>query len=195
MHIENDRPVGAVGPLDLRDALLALSLIPPALCFRYSVRAVEASAKVVSGLIDASPLRSPVRQLEELWNDQLAEVEIAARDSLELGVAWFLEHFDPISMILDRVNIDEIVAERVDVEAVINRVDVVAIAREVIFELDLPEIVRDSSQSMAAETVDGLRRRGMNADRSLAVFVDRVLRRKRGDSASMDPSPDLGQPT
>jgi hypothetical protein len=94
------------------------------------------------------------------------------------------------------VDIDQIIAERVAIDPIIERIDLVALVTEVVAELDLPEIVRDSSQTMAAETVDGLRVRGMNADRSLAEFIDRVLRRRSGRGpVGLDPSSGTGTAT
>ena len=106
-----------------------------------------------------------------------------------------LELFDPVPSVLDRIDVNLLIAEKVDIEAVIDRVDVVELAREVVAELDLPEIVRDSSQTMAAETVDGVRVHGMNADRSVSEFVDRLLRRKAGRGPGIDPTPPVGQTT
>jgi hypothetical protein len=45
-------------------------------------------------------------------------------------------------------------------------------------EIDIGEIIRESSGTMAAETVDALRVQGMRADRLLSRTVDRVLGRR-----------------
>jgi hypothetical protein len=146
-------------------------------------------------VINVSPLRGQVVQLDKRWQSLAARAEGASVTNLEKALGWVIDRIDPTSVVLSRIDIDQIIAERIDVEAVVRRVDVVAVARQVIDELDLPEIVRDSSQTMAAETVDGLRRHGMDADRSLAEFIDRVLRRKQGRGpASAGPGSGLGQP-
>ena len=195
MDIENERPIETVGPTDLRDALLALSVIPPVLFLRYSFDLLNATARVASGLIDASPLRGPVIELEARWKEGVAAADSTAGNALEQVVGWVLDRLDLDEIVAQRVDVEAIV-DRVDVEATINRVDVVAIANRVISELHIPEIVRDSSQTMAAETVDGLRLHGMNADRSLSEFIDRVLKRRssRG-SPDIDPSGGVGQTT
>ena len=57
-----------------------------------------------------------------------------------------------LDAIVARIDIDGIV-ETVDVEAIIERVNVVEIAEDVINEIDLPEIIRDSTGSMASQVV------------------------------------------
>ena len=97
---------------------------------------------------------------------------------------------------IDRISIDEIaakldvdaVAARLDIQAVVNRVDVVGIAQGVIDELDIPELIRESTGAMSAETVDTIRLRGMDADRFITRVMDRVLSRT-GD-ADPPPAPD-----
>ena len=74
------------------------------------------------------------------------------------------------------------VAAKLDVEAVINRVDLTAIARRVIEELDLIELIRDSMGSITSETVGGIRVQSANADRAISRLVDRVLRRRANAS-------------
>jgi hypothetical protein len=83
--------------------------------------------------------------------------------------------------ILDRIDLDA-VASRIDVEAIVQRLDLVAIANSVIEEIDLPEIIRESSGAMASDTVQGIRLQTMEADRLVARVVDKVLRRRARDA-------------
>jgi len=78
------------------------------------------------------------------------------------------------------IDVDAII-ERVDMDAIIDRVDVSGIAQQVIEDIDLPGIVRESSGAMASETVQQVRLQGMGADGFVARVVDRVLRRERRD--------------
>ena len=57
--------------------------------------------------------------------------------------------------------------EQVDIEAVIGRLDITAIAEDVLNDIDLPDIIRESSGTMASEGVQELRVQGMNAIGSL----------------------------
>jgi hypothetical protein len=85
----------------------------------------------------------------------------------------------PIDRILNRIDIDAIAA-RIDIDAIIARIDVSGIARQVIDDIDLPEIIRESSGAMASETVVGVRMRGIEADERINRIVDRVLLRRHG---------------
>ncbi len=95
-----------------------------------------------------------------------------------------------VTAIVDSLDIDA-VAARVDVQKIVDRLDLVAIAQGVIDGLDLPAIIRGSTETMAAETVDGIRVQGMHADRFVARVVDRTLhRRNGGPDGSTDPMED-----
>ncbi len=94
---------------------------------------------------------------------------------------------------IDRISINEIVA-RVDVQAIVDRMDVVGIAQGVIDELDIPELIRESTGAMSAETVDTIRLRGMDADRFIARVMDRVLSRKGDDGPPPAPDGAGGRP-
>ena len=60
-------------------------------------------------------------------------------------------------------------------------VDVVALAEEVIAEIDLPEIIRDSTGAMASDTLLGVRMQSISGDDAIARAVDRLrLRLTRG---------------
>jgi hypothetical protein len=82
-----------------------------------------------------------------------------------------------LDAIIARVDLDAVVA-RLDVEAILKRLDLAAIARDVIDEIDLPSIVRQSTGTMANETVEGVRVQSMSADRAVTGFVDRLLGRE-----------------
>ena len=103
---------------------------------------------------------------------------------------------------IDRISIDEIaakldvdaVAARLDIQAIVDRMDVVGIAQGVIDELDIPELIRESTGAMSAETIDTIRLRGMDADRFVTRLVDRVLSRKGDDAPPAAPDGPGGQP-
>jgi hypothetical protein len=91
-----------------------------------------------------------------------------------------------LDRIVDRLDMDRIaaridldaIAARIDVDAVVARVDLAGLTEQVMDEVDLGEIIRESSGTMATETVDALRVQGMRADRLLSRVVDRFLLRK-----------------
>ena len=99
-------------------------------------------------------------------------------------------------IVRERVDLDGIVATvdldavaaRIDIDAVIARIDLVALAEEVIAEVDLPEIIRESTGSMASETVRGVRMQGITADEAVGRAVDRFrLRRNRPEPPPVPP--------
>jgi hypothetical protein len=81
-----------------------------------------------------------------------------------------------LDAILMRVEPDTVVA-RVDIDAVLERVDVASLAREVLDAIDLPDVMRQSSGAVSSQTARVVRAEGMQADASVARFIDRVLHR------------------
>ena len=99
-------------------------------------------------------------------------------------------------VVVDRIPFDDVIAQidlnkiaagidvnaiaaRLDIDAVIDRIDLAGIANEVINEIDLPDIIRESSGAMASETVLSMRSRGIEADETVSRIVDRILLRRR----------------
>ena len=83
-----------------------------------------------------------------------------------------------LDAIVERIDIDGVVS-RVDVDAIVQRLDLVALAEEVVNGIDLPEIIRESTGSMASEVVRDVRMQSIDADVAIARLIDRVLRRRR----------------
>jgi hypothetical protein len=98
-----------------------------------------------------------------------------------------------LDQVVDRLDLDRIagridvdaIAARIDVDAVVARVDLAGLTEQVIDEVDIGELIRESSGTMATETVDALRVQVMRADRLLSRTVDRILQRK--DERHIDP--------
>ena len=76
-----------------------------------------------------------------------------------------------------RITIDPIAA-RVDIDAIIDRIDLVGLAEQVINAIDLPEIIREATGSVASETVRGVRMQGIAGDEAIGRVVDRLLLRR-----------------
>jgi len=112
--------------------------------------------------------------------------EIVARVDMERLARSF-----PVETIVDRVDVDRVIA-RTDLVAIIDRLDLAEIAEEVIDEIDLPRLVRESSGMMANETVQTVRVQGMNADRLVSRVVDKVLRREARELLPSRPSAPTG---
>jgi hypothetical protein len=83
-----------------------------------------------------------------------------------------------VDAIVERIDVDTIVS-RVDVDAIVRRLDLVALAEEVVNGIDLPEIIRESTGSMASDVVRDARMQSIDADVTIARVVDRIIRRRR----------------
>ena len=99
-----------------------------------------------------------------------------------VNVDAVIERVD-LALVLDRLDLTAIVLERVDlgvlIQAVLDRVDLIGLADEIIEGVDLPQIIRESTGSMASETVQGARMQGIAADEAVSRVVDRLLLRRR----------------
>jgi hypothetical protein len=113
-----------------------------------------------------------------------------------LDVDAVLDRIDLNTVVRDRIDLDAIirdvdidaVAGRLDVYAVIDRIDLYELAQQVIDAVNLPEIIRDSTGSMASEAVRGVRMQSIEADEAIARIIDRVFRRHR----TTPTSPEVG---
>jgi hypothetical protein len=112
--------------------------------------------------------------------DGLDEEQIAGL-AAKVDVDTIARRLD-IEAVLDRMDLTSTVLERVDlvkvVDAVLDQMDLIALANEIIDGVDLPEIIRDSTGSMASETVKGVRMQGIGADQAVDRALDRLLLRR-----------------
>jgi hypothetical protein len=135
----------------------------------------ELVPRVVSAVLDQL-------DLTRIVTDRVDIDRVAAALDLDalvgrVDIARIVERVD-VDAVAARLDVDA-VAARLDVEAVIARLDLSAIAREVLDEIDLPEIIRESSGAMASETVRGVRMQSIDADRAVSRAIDRMLLRHR----------------
>ena len=182
----------AASPEILYGSLLALG----AGAVKMGLRAAGKGAGLAGGLAARAALSSPlqlrIHQLNEQWDEDRRVLLETFDRAITSAVETLLDRIDLTQLVIERVDVDEIIEKRVNIDGVIERVDILRIAQDVVQQLDLPEIIRESSSTMGTETVEGLRVRGMEADRSLSRLVDRVLNRTNGREASpanLDGSP------
>ena len=93
-----------------------------------------------------------------------------------VDVGAIVERVD-LDAIASRIDLDAIVA-RVDLDAIVSRIDLAGLTEQVMDEVDLGEIIRESSSTMASETVDALRVQGMRVDGLVSRIADRILFRQ-----------------
>lgn len=88
-----------------------------------------------------------------------------------------------VEAVLDRLDLTDVVLRRVKldvlVQAVLDRVDLAGLAEQVIKEVDLPEIIRESTGTMASGTVRDARMQAILADEAVSRVRAR-LRLRRG---------------
>jgi hypothetical protein len=103
-----------------------------------------------------------------------------------------LQHVD-VGRLLDRIDVEAVVdrvdanalVQRVDVQALLTRVDMVGIVSEVLDEIDIGAIVRESTGSITGDAVDGARVTAMRLDTFVGRVADRVLLRGAHDRSGL----------
>jgi len=109
--------------------------------------------------------------------DQLDLTELVlVRVDLARVVDAALARMDLTDLVLDRVDLGRLA------EAVLAEVDLVGVAEEVIDGVDLTEIIRESTGSMASDTVRDARMQSIAADQAVGRAVDRLLLRRRREA-------------
>ncbi len=74
--------------------------------------------------------------------------------------------------------VDELL-RRVDLDAVIARLDLAKLADDVIASVDLPEIIRESTSAVQSETVREVRMRSISGDEAVGRAMERLMPRRR----------------
>ena len=149
------------------------------------------SIAVAGTVLEAPPLRGPVARLEAqvgALSARGAELRQAdAREArsivtrVEPVLTSVLERIIgivPIEAILARVDVNALVGQ-VDVGALLARMDLGTIITDVLAQIELGDLISDSTSSIATDARDAVRVQAMSVDGGLAHVVDRVLRRRR----------------
>ena len=89
-----------------------------------------------------------------------------------------LEEIDLTEIVVDRVDVNRIV-EQADIDSVIDRVPMLQIADYIIEEIDLPQIIRESTGGVALDAFTTTRVSAIRTDEILSKVVDTVLLRRR----------------
>jgi hypothetical protein len=95
-----------------------------------------------------------------------------------------------VEKIIERVDVNGIVG-RVDVQGIMSKVDIAPMAQEIIAEVDIGAIVRQSTGSITGDAVDGGRLTAMRLDGFVDRIADRILFRHKARSLDVpgyDPS-------
>jgi hypothetical protein len=143
---------------------------------------LDAVVRTVIGRLDEAEIAAVVAKVDVNAIAGSLDVDVVL-DRMDLTEV-VLKRVDLVAVVdavLDRMDLTDIVLKRVDlvkvVDAVLDQMDLIALANEIIDGVDLPEIIRESTGSMASETVQGVRMQGIGADQAVGRAVDRLLLR------------------
>jgi hypothetical protein len=149
------------------------------------------SLGVAGTVLETPPLRGPVARLEaQVGALSSRGAELRQQDAtqarslvtrVEPVISRVLERvvaLVPIEAILARVDVNAIVSQ-VDVGALMGRMDLGNLITDVLSQIELGDLIHDSTSSIAGDVRDGVRVDVMRADGGLAHLVDRILRRQR----------------
>jgi hypothetical protein len=117
-------------------------------------------------------VRQTMPQIIDAVLDRIDVNEILARVDLDRLLAQV-----DLEAAMSRIDLNELMA-RVDFEAMMERIDIGKLTNRLLEEIDLRQIMRESTSSITSEAVDAVRVQGMNADRFIDRVVDRLLFRK-----------------
>jgi hypothetical protein len=152
-----------------------------------------------------------LRRWDATWEGERPEAEAlagaVASEATRRTVEAVLDQIDLTSLALDRVDLEQVIgtidmdeivrridmdaivaridpnaiADQIDISRMIERIDLSTLALDVIEGVDLPEIIRASTGAVASDTMRTVRLETISADRAVARFVDRILRRRDED--------------
>src|SRR6266480_2224063 len=158
-------------------------------------RAAGPPASFLIGTFSEAPRRAAadlVGRWNQSWREERPEVEAAANavavEATRRAIDLVLDQLDLTQLVLDHVDIERIVAsvdlnevveqldvdavaDRLDIERVIARLDLAKLSLEVIERIDLPEIIRTSTGTVASESVRVVRMQTFGADRAISDLV------------------------
>jgi hypothetical protein len=117
----------------------------------------------------------------------LAELAARSRPLVDQLMRQVVELL-PLNEILARIDVNALVA-RIDMNAILGQVDLGALITDALADLELGDLIHDSTTSVATDARDVVRIRVAAADRGFAGLIDRVLR--RGDHDRGIPLVDL----
>jgi hypothetical protein len=167
--------------------------------FRFIGAGARSSAAVANVALNAPPMRRPVAFVEArvqglaAYGDEQRRVDTIRAQSLleraEGAISVVLRHavdLLPIEAILDRVDVNAIVGtvdlnavlERVDIDALLTRLDLPSLISNVLSEVELGDLIQESTSNIATDARDVVRMQAHSADDLLARVVDRILLRK-----------------
>jgi hypothetical protein len=131
------------------------------------------------------------RLVPALFEAILQRVDLTAAAVQHVEIETLVGSVD-LDRVIAAVDIDA-VAERIDLDAIIDRLDLVRLTEQIMAAVDIPEVIRESTTSVASEGIREVRMQSIGADESVARVIDRFRLRRR--QSVPDSSPALPPPT
>jgi len=168
--------------------------------FRIAGAGANASVAAANVVLSTPPMRGPVAFVEarvqglaSYGDEQRRADTVRARsllDRAEGALAVVMQRaveLMPIEAILARVDVNALVGSvdldavlaRVDFDALLTRLDLPALINEVLSEIQLGDLIQESTSGIATDARDAVRLQAHSADDLLARVVDRILFRRR----------------
>ncbi len=165
-----------------------LPAIFDALLERVDFGAVVARVPLAD-IVGAIDLGAVVEQVD--LDAVLAQVDV---DALlrRIDVDALLERID-VDGLLERIDVDGLMT-RIDLDALLGRVELGPIVADVLDDVDIGGIVRESTGSISGDAVDGARLTAMRLDTFVGRVADRVLLRGRTDRNPVDTAAETTTP-
>ncbi len=173
----------------------------------YSTQTAVALTEATMRSVVGSVLDKTVPAIAEAIISRIDLTDIVVRQvDLQSIILRALDEIDITQIVIDRVDVDEIVG-KADLDAVIDRIPMLQIADYIIEEIDLPQIIRESTGGVALDAFTTTRVSAIRADEIISTMVDTVLLRRLrqrerklevsgGDSdPGSDPDPDPQEET
>ena len=143
---------------------------------------VDVDALMTAAVADVDITRFVEQVLARLDLTLVLDNVIQSIDLAEV-VRRTLDQIDVTALVLERMDMRRVITstfEQLDMTRLITeQVDLVGVANVIVDGIDLIQIIRDSTGSIASETVNDIRIQGIEADRTVSRFVDRLLLRHR----------------
>jgi hypothetical protein len=168
--------------------------------FRVVGAGARSSAAAANVVLNTPALRRPVAFVEAnvqglaAYGEEQRRTDTVRAQSLltraEGALAVVLRHAVdvlPIEAILARVDVNAIVGTvdlnavlaRVDMDALLARLDLPTLINNVLSEIELGDLIQESTSNIGSDVRDAVRMRSHGADDLLARVVDRILLRRR----------------
>ena len=157
----------------------------------YSTQTMWALSEATVKAVVGSALDRLVPALADAIVSRLDLTDVVLRNvDLRAVVTAALDEIDLTQIVVDRVDVDQIVA-KADIDAVVDRVPMLQIADYIIEEIDLPQIIRESTGGIAMDAFTTTRFSAVKSDEVLSKIVGTLLFRRKDPQSELQVEVDV----